>query len=212
MNLGLTGPLNPLQPGNAALGAQPPRSPSAVRREAAGSGGLLLGRPGRRAGVAGAGSSSSARLSPRSPPPSLLASLPLPLRGPGARLCTFLPGPQFGRQELRGRDRAPERPRRFPAQGLLLTRGPAWACAAGTGDLGTALAARSWGSPSRSEVSGSWPARGAREEKGDLGSGSAAVGEKNSGLSFEEVCHFLLERPSSCGCGGPSPASATEGN
>lgn len=87
MNLGLTGPLNPLQPGNAALGAQPPRPRAAVNGGGR-VGGLLLGRPGRRAGVAGAGSSRPARPSPPPPPPSLLAFLPHP--SPAARAPAFV--------------------------------------------------------------------------------------------------------------------------
>lgn len=151
-----------------------------------------MGRPGRRAGVARAGSSSPARPSPPSPPPSLLASLPLPLRGPGARLCTFLPGPQFGRQELRGRDRGPERPRRFPAQGLLLTRGPAWACAAGTGDLGPRWLRGLGVALPGSEVSGSWPARGAKGRERRSGLGIRGSWRKKLGLKFRGGLSFLV--------------------
>lgn len=65
MNLGLTGPLNPLQPGNAAPGARLPSSPPALGREAAGSGVFVAA-----AGPAGRG-------------------------GRGGRLASGAPGPPF---------------------------------------------------------------------------------------------------------------------
>lgn len=146
MNLGLTGLLNPLRPGNAAPGARLPRLPPVVGRERR-AGGLLLRRPGRRAGVAGASSSRLAR--PNPPPPPLLppARPPSAARSPAFVLSS--PGPpgsggerRRGRPELRGRARGPEPPRgAAPASGRGLA--PARARA-----LGAALATGAGGSAS----------------------------------------------------------------
>lgn len=219
MNLGLTGPLNPLQPGNAALGAQPPRPRAAVRTEAAGSGVFCWGGPAGGQGWQGrAPRVRRARAPLRHPLPSGLPPTSLP-RGPGARLCTFFPGPdglarelQRGRRGLRGRARGPERPRRFPAQGLRLTRGRDRACAAGTGDLGAALAARSWGSPSPRRGRDPGPHAVPREARGDLGSVRIGGSWRKKLLSFEEVSHFLFVKPLFVRVRRAVAASAVEGN
>lgn len=126
MNLGLTGPLNPLRPGNAALGAEPPRPQPAVRREAAGSGVFCC-----------IGSASEQGWAPRVQRAGAPLRHPLPLgvppslRGPGARLCTFLTRPaglarerQLGWRDPRRGARGPEPPRRFPGPGASLDPGP----------------------------------------------------------------------------------------
>lgn len=174
MNLGLTGPLNPLRTGNAALGAQPPRPPPTVGREAAGSGGLLLRRPSLRAGVAGAGSSRPARPNP------FIAPLP---RSPSAarrRLCTFL----LGRRARSGSGgagggsfavcpEAGDAPAPPPPQGLRLTR-------AGPGPGPLALETLALGSPRGPRAGVGIPARTrCREEaKGDLGSDRRGRGDR----------------------------------
>lgn len=196
MNLGLTGPLNPLRPGNAALGAQPPRPPPVVRREAAGSGVFCCG--GQASGQGWA--PRPARPSPPSPPPpSRLLFLPPPW--PGHPPLYFPPSagrraqPWSGAKAARAAGAARlgpggwRRPGASLPEGLRLSRGRAGACAAAAGDLAAALAARSPSASLRRGL-GSWPARGAEgsERRSRFGIGGSRG--NNSCLSFEEI--FLV--------------------
>lgn len=175
MNLGLTGPLNPLRPGNAALGSQSPRPPPAVGREAAGSGVFCCG--GRACGLGWQGRAPRGR---RARSPSSSPSLLLSLRAPGACLCTFLLGrrAQPGSGGAGGRSfavqpRGGRRPSASPAQGA-----PPDPVPAGPAPLGPeTLAPRSLRGP-RAKVGIPARTRCQGEAKGDLGSGSAAAGEK----------------------------------
>lgn len=85
MNLGLTGPLNPLRPGNAALGARLPRSPPAVGREAAGRGSFVAA-----AGPAGRGGRGGLLASGAPEPPFVTPPPLLPPR-PGRPPLYFTP-------------------------------------------------------------------------------------------------------------------------
>lgn len=183
MNLGLTGPLNPLRPGNAALGAQPPRPPPVVRREAAGSGVFCCG--GQASGQGWA--PRPARPSPPSPPPpSRLLFLPPPW--PGHPPLYFPPSagrraqPWSGAKAARAAGAARlgpggwRRPGASLPEGLRLSRG-------GRGPARprpeTSLLRWLRGPPALpcAAVWDPGPHAVPREAKGDLGSGSAAVGE-----------------------------------
>lgn len=192
MNLGLTAPLNPLRPGNAALGAQPPRPPPAVRREAAGSGVFCCGGQASGQGWAPRPACPSPPFATPSFPPAfpprcrawapafVLSSLGRRARpwsgGAGGGSCAVGPGGW-------------RRPGASPPEGLRLSRGRAGACAAAAGDRGAALAARSpSASPRRGR--GSRPARGAEGSERRSGFGIGGNRGNNSRLSFEEI--FLV--------------------
>lgn len=209
MNLGLTGPLNPLRSGNAALGARLPRSPFAVGREAAGRGSFVeAAGPAGRGGRGGSGAPE--------PPAATHPSSLLPARPPAFVLSNpGQPGSggerRRGRPELCGRARGPEPPRRHPPRGAP----PASGWGRGLRPLGLkTLALRSLPLPGvplpRAEVG--ILARTRCQGKRKIWARYRGSWGKNSRLSFEEVSLFLLESPSSCGCRGPCPGSAAEGN
>lgn len=119
----------------------------------------------------------------RHPLPPACPSSPLP--GLGARLCTFLPWPAGsaverlrGRRELRGRARGLETPRRLPARGAPPEPGPGGGLrCCGRRPPGCAGCAVPLALPG-AEVGDPGPHAVPREAKEDLGSGSAAVGER----------------------------------
>lgn len=175
MNLGLTGPLNPLRPGNAAPGARLPRSPPALGREAAGSGVFVAAAgPAGRGGRGGRLASGAPGPPFVTPPPSALPPA-LPPR-PGRPPLYFSPWagrarPGSGYAVVPGRTWGPQPARRLPSRGAPVDPGPRPGPApTRAGDRGAAWCCRSeWGSR---------PARGAREAGGALGSRSAAVAER----------------------------------
>lgn len=173
MNLGLTGPLNPLRPGNAALGHSPlGRRPRwAGRRPGRGSF-VAAAEPADRGGRGGL-------LAAGAPSPFILPLPPAPPPRPGARLCTFL----LGRRARPGAaawaagaslssPEAGDAPAPPPPQGLRLTRAGRGLRRRGRRPWRWALrgARAKVGIPARTRCQG--------EAKGDLGSGSAAAGEK----------------------------------
>lgn len=176
MNLGLTGLLNPLRPGNAARRARRARLLAARGREGGGRvGGLLL--RGRARGQEWQGGLLAAG-APEPPAPPLLCLRALPPR-PGARLCTFGPrppglgrgggaGPGSGVPEGAGLGRVPGAPR-GPA------RLRAEACAR-AGWRPRRCAARTLAGGGPAPRSGSRPAQGAQGSERRAGAGSAAGG------------------------------------
>lgn len=152
-------------------------------------------RLGQRARV---GSSRPARRSPPSPAP-LPLGVPPSLCGPGARLCTFLTRPaglsrerQLGWREPRRGAWGPEPPRRFRGPGAPLDLGPGGGlrCSDWRPWRGAGCAVLGW--RLLAPRSGSRPAHGAEEAKGELGLESAALGEKNSALKFQGGFSFLV--------------------
>lgn len=198
MNLGLTAPLNPLRPGNAAGGA----ARSLARRPPWKGGGRVAGLccGGRAAGRGGrwraAGTRSARALPPPAPPPppspSPAAAAALPLRPP----LYFPPSPAGS-----ARSYTVLREEAGPARGgaRLGRPGWAWRCTACPGV----------GIPTRT------PNPGIRKESWARG----RRGWKNSSVSFEEVPLFLLEAPLPAGVGAgadaegpPPPGSEYGGN
>ena len=185
MNLGLTGPLNPLLSGNAALGARLPRSPPAVEREAAGRGSFVAAAG--QAGRGGRGGSGAPEHPAATHPSSLLPArppslLPRPGRPPlyfpllasraragsggaGGRSCAVVPG-----------DRSC--PGATRPEGLRLPPAGAAACARSGWRPWRCARCRFPGYRFPTPRSGSWPARGAKGSERRSGLGIATAGER----------------------------------
>lgn len=174
MNLGLTGPLNPLQPGNAAPGARLPSSPPALGREAAGSGVFVAAAgPAGRGGRGGRLASDAPGPPLVTPPPSALPpSLP-PCAAQSPAFVLY----SVGRPASLGRGAAA---RSCPG-GLGVRRRPGASRPEGLRLTGarTRSGWRPWSGvaiPRQGRDLG--PRAVPREAKGGLGSGSAAVAER----------------------------------